>query len=288
MPDEPTSSTPATPAAAPAAVIPPGSSPTPAPTTSSAQIPGTSTTFNVNLPAGTPTPAAAPSPTTPATPAPAGPVTVTLPWEQIQALQASQTRLAQLEAEQRQRDHEVQQREAQLLAETGKVKEALEMLRKQSDEQVNAERVAKAKVEERTQRYALQGELARTLASHSLVEGAAEQLTRLWQHEFQVEPQGDTYQVRTPTFQTVAAFVAEKLQQSPFTNFVRANNPGGGAGTNQAASQTIPTPTATQTQAGPVINNLGDALLENLKAAGIGQYGDSTKKNQGFGLKRVS
>ncbi len=286
MPDE-TPNTPATPAAAPAAVIPPGSSPTPAPApaTGTTQVPGTSTTFNVNLPAGTPTPATTPPPT-PATPA--GPVTVTLPWDQIQALQAAQTRLATLEAEQRQRDHDVQQREAQLLAETGKVKEALEMLRKQSDDQVNAERVAKAKVEERTQRYALDGELARTLASQPLVPGGAEQLTQLWRHQFQVEAQGDTYAVRTPTFETVQAFVARNLAMPEYAHFVRAQNPGGGTGGGNLGSQTIPTPTTTAAPQAPVINNLGDALLENLKAAGVGQYGNPGVKSQGFGLKRVS
>ncbi len=249
--------------------------------------PATPTTFNFNLPAGTvPTPA--PSPT--ATPAPAGPTTVSIPLTDLQAFTAAQARLSQMEADNRQRELASQQREAQLLADTGKVQEALVLLRKQSDEQVNAERLSKAQVEERAKRYALDGELARTLASQPLVPGGAEQLTQLWRNQFAVEPQGDTYAVRTPTFESVEAFVTRNLAQPNYAHFVRAQNPTGGTGAPQGGALSTPTPAANILSDAPVQpRNLGEALLLQMKENARKPIGSSaTDVGQSFGLRRTS
>jgi len=157
------------------------------------------------------TPAAAAVAATPAaaTPAvPAQPQTVTIPLEQLQTFTAIQARLAQIEADNRKREEQVQAEHATILAKKGEVENALNLVRQQSEQQLANERAARAQVEERAKRYALDGEVSRVLASQPLVPGGAEQLTRLWRSEFQVEPQGDSFSVRTPTFQSVGDFVS--------------------------------------------------------------------------------
>ena len=66
------------------------------------------------------------------------------------------------------------------------------------------------------------------LASQPLVPGGAEQLTQLWRNQFVVEPQGDSFTVRTPTFQSVGDFVQAQLARPEYAHFIRASNPGGG------------------------------------------------------------
>jgi hypothetical protein len=129
------------------------------------------------------------------------PQTVTIPLEQLQTFTSIQARLAQIEADNRQREQQAQQEQAAILAKKGEVENALNLLRQQSEQQLANERAARAAVEDRAKRYALDGEVSRVLASHPLVPGGAEQLTQLFRGQFVVEPQGDSFQVRTPTFQ---------------------------------------------------------------------------------------
>ena len=139
------------------------------------------------------------------------PQTVTIPLEQLQTFTSIQARLAQIEAEQRSRESGGPAGAGGDLAKKGEVENALNLLRQQSEQQLANERAARAAVEERAKRYALDGEVSRVLASQPLVPGGAEQLTQLWRIEFIVEPQGDSFAVRTPTFQSVGDFVAAQL-----------------------------------------------------------------------------
>ncbi len=116
------------------------------------------------------------------------------------------------------------------MAQKGEVEEALRILREQSEQQVQAERARFTQVEERAKRYALDGELSRALAACNLVPGGAEQLTQLWRNQFLVDAQGDSFAVRTPTFQSVGDFVHQQLARPEYAHFVRAQNPGGGTG----------------------------------------------------------
>ena len=166
--------------------------------------------------------------------------TVTIPLEQIQAFTNMQARLAQLESEQRSREQTAQQEQARILAQKGEVENALRMLRDQSEQQVQSERARLAQLEERAKRYALDGELSRALAACNLVPGGAEQLTQLWRNQFMVESQGDSFAVRTPTFQSVGEYVSQQLARTEYSHFVRAQNPGGGTGGVQPQAQTPP------------------------------------------------
>ena len=169
---------------------------------------------------GGPAPASAP-------PAATTQQTVSIPLEQLQAFTSIQARLAEMEAAQRAQQEATRQEQARILAQKGEVENALRMLRDQSEQTLSAERQKFAQVEERAKRYALDGEVSRTLAAHNLVPGGAEQLAHLWRSQFVVDAQGESFAVRTPTFQTVGEFVSQQLARPEYAHFLRASNPGG-------------------------------------------------------------
>jgi hypothetical protein len=224
-------------------------------------------------PAAPPAPAAAAPSAAPAAPlaapapAPAPqPQTVTIPLEQLQTFTSVQARLAQLEAEQRSRDEAARAEQVKLMAAKGEIENALRLQREEAQKQLDTERSSRAALEERAKRYALDGELSRVLASQPLVPGGAEQLTQLWRNQFTVEPQGDSFNVRTPTFQSVGDFVKAKLGAPEYSHFIRANNPGGGTA-GGAASGALAQPTAPANQAAPVEpKNFGEAIVMQVKA----------------------
>lgn len=191
-------------------------------------------------PAAAPATVAAPAATAPL---PTQPQTVTIPLEQLQTFTSIQARLAQVEAEQRTRDDASRVEQVKLLAQKGEIENALRVQREQAETQLNSERSQRAAIEERAKRYALDGELSRVLASQPLVPGGAEQLTQLWRNQFTVEAQGDSFTVRTPTFQSVNDFVAGQLANPHYAHFIRSTNQGGTAGTT-GAHQADPTPPA--------------------------------------------
>jgi hypothetical protein len=191
---------------------------------------------------------------------PAQPQTVTIPLEQLQTFTSVQARLAQMETEQRGRDEAARAEQIKLLAQKGEIENALRIQREEAQKQLEIERASRCAVEERAKRYALEGEVSRVLASAPLVPGGAEQLTQLWRNQFVVEPQGDSFTVRTPTFQSVGDFVAAQLARPEYSHFLRASNPGGGtAGTTGAhqAAPTAPTNPALPTQP----KNFGEAII---------------------------
>ena len=212
-----------------------------------------------------------PSTLTPATaatvvstpPAPVSAQTVTIPLEQLQTFTSIQARLAQVEAEQRQRDDAARVEQVKLLAQKGEIENALRIQREQAEQQLNAERSHRATIEERAKRYALDGELTRVLSSQPLVPGGAEQLTQLWRNQFTVEAQGDSFAVRTPTFQSVQDFVATQLAMPTYAHFIRSTNAGGTAGTT-GGNLSAPTPPANQT--GPAApKTLGEAVILHMQ-----------------------
>jgi hypothetical protein len=229
--------------------------------------------------------ATAPAPASPASPVTATTQqTVTIPLEQIQAFTSMQARLAQLESEQRSREQAAQQEQARILAEQGKLQDALRMLRDQSEQQVQAERARMAQVEERAKRYALDGELSRSLAACNLVSGGAEQLTQLWRNQFIVEAQGDSFAVRTPTFQSVGEFVAQQLARAEYSHFVRAQNPGGGTGGVLPSAQSPPGTPANPAQP-PQPKNMGEAVILHMQGMQRAQGDPRSNMSLAMGLK---
>ena len=173
--------------------------------------------------------AAATPPATPPPATPAQPQTVTIPLEQLQTFTSVQARLAQMEADQRSRDEAARAEQVKLLAAEGRDrKRPADSARRGAEDSSTPSGQSRAAVEERAKRYALDGEVSRVLASQPLVPGGAEQLTQLWRNQFVVEPQGDSFTVRTPTFQSVGDFVAAQLARPEYAHFIRASNPGGG------------------------------------------------------------
>jgi hypothetical protein len=219
-------------------------------------------------PAQAPPPAAAP--VLAAAPAPPPAATVTIPMSQLEALVATQGRIAQLEAEQRQREQAAREKEIQLLTEKGQAVEAVKSLREQKDAELKAISDAKLQLADRAKRYALEGELSRVLAAKPLHEHAAGQLTQLWRGAFQVAEEGESFTVRTPTFQTVEQFVTGELAKPEFAHFLRAQNPGGGTGAAQTGVQGaplgVPEPAKEYKNYGEYLK---DQIIEKQKATGM-------------------
>jgi hypothetical protein len=214
------------------------------------------------------------------------PQTVTIPLDQLQTFTAIQARLAQVEAEQRQRDDAVRVEQVKLLAQKGEIENALRIQREQAEHQLNAERSQRAAIEERAKRYALDGELSRVLASQPLVPGGAEQLTQLWRNQFTVDAQGDSFAVRTPTFQSVNDFVASQLAQPHYAHFIRSSNQGGTAGTT-GAHQADPTPPV-HPAAPPPPRTLGEAVILHMQSIkGNANSDPRLDLGQPMGLRRA-
>ena len=189
--------------------------------------------------------------------------TVTIPLEQLQTFTSIQARLAQVEAEQRTREEAARAEQVKLLAAKGQIEEALRAQQEDSRRQIDTERAQRAAVEERAKRYALEGELSRVLASQPLVPGGAEQLTHLWRNQFTVEPQGDSFQVRTPTFQSVNDFESGQLGRPEYAHFIQARNPAGGSAGLTGAHVTTPTPGPPAAPVEP--KNFGEAIILQMR-----------------------
>ena len=192
------------------------------------------------------------------------PQTVAIPLEQLNAFTAMQVRLAEVEEEQHHRDEAARTEQVRILAAKGQVEEALRAQREQADRDLQAERMSRIEIEERAKRYALDGELARTLASQPLVAGGAEQLTQLWRDQFLVEPQGNSFTVRTQDFRSVGDFITAQLARPEYSHFLRAQNPRGGTGGGTSVQSTQTSPANSAPQVEP--KNMSEAVLMQIAA----------------------
>lgn len=230
-----------------------------------------------------PTPPATPPAAPP--PAPAPPQTVTIPLEQLQVFTATQARLAQVEQEQRQRDADAQREKADLLVKKGEIESAMKLLREQTESQVNAEKARFAALEERAKRTARDRELALALAAQPLASpAAAQQLTTLFRDEFNVEEQGGSFVVRTPTFQSVKDFIAQQLARPEYAHFVKAGTQGGTAGAT-GGHQDRPTPQGQQPEPP---KNMGEEVVAFMKQQKAAAGDPRTNMALPMGLKRVA
>jgi hypothetical protein len=193
--------------------------------------------------------------------------TVTIPLEQLQAFTSVQARLAQMEADQRARDEAARAELVKAMAAKGQIEEALRTVRDQAQKDLETERRRLAQAEERAKRYALEGQLAQALATQPLVTGGAEQLAELWCNKFIVEPQGETFNVRTPDYQPVSAWITAQLGRPEFAHFLRAKNPDGGTLGGPPRTQGTPTGPTSAATAMDQPRNMGEAIA--LKMAGV-------------------
>lgn len=221
------------------------------------QVPGQPNVVNVHYQ----------NPTGTITPAPAGPAPLpTTVIEQLQAYGALQARVAQMEAESRSREDAARAEHAKILIAKGHAEDALNLTREQAKKDLDAAIAQKAQTEERAKRHVLTGTLAQELARHNLVPGGAEQLTKIWQENFVVEPKGESFEVRTTDYQQVGTFIGAMLGRPEFTHYLRATTAGGvGA---PGASASAPTPTSTQNvSTASEGKDIGEALIaKTLKA----------------------
>lgn len=247
---------------------------------------------------------AAAAPVAQAPPAPVTPAKVEIPLDQLNALYAVQTRLAQFEKQQAEKEAAAQQEHIKILAQKGQIEDALKMAREESEKAIQAERAKQVQTEDRAKKYALDGELGRALSSHQLVTGGAEHLTTLLRNDFTVEARGDSFEVRSKDYKSVGDYIGAMLGRPEYSCFVRAQNPAGGVGANPGTSQTAPTPTAPAVAVPVEAKNLGHAIALNYSRpnsidgrfmgeskVAVGDDGREIVKAQaaaGFGLRPLS
>ena len=195
----------------------------------------------------------------------ASPQIVTISLEQLNAFNSMQARLARVEEEQAKREEAAREEQVKTLAGKGQVEEALRTQREEAQRAIENERMQRVQVEERAKRYALEGELARALANQPLVSGGAEQLTQLLRDQLVVEPQGNSFTVRTQDFRSVGDYIGAILGRPEYAHFLRAQNPSGGtgAGTGVQATQTSPMNQTGQREP----KNFSEAVIMQMSAA---------------------
>lgn len=213
----------------------------------------------------TATPTATPTPTPAPVPVALPPTTVSIPADQLQNFLGLQSRIAQLETENRTREAAAADERVRILTEKNDAVNAVKTVREQHAIDLKAANDARVSIEDSAKRYALDGAISRVLAAAPLTEGSAEQLTQLWRGEFQVHPENGTFTVRTATFQTVEQFVAEKLALPAFAKFVRANHPAGGLAGTTGAHHAGPTPGHQMPEGAP--RTLDEAIRLHVAAA---------------------
>jgi hypothetical protein len=217
------------------------------------------------------------------------PVGITLTPEEWTAYSSTQARVAHLEDLERKRLADAQAAEVKALQAKGQIEQAFNLQREQARLEIEAERNKLKATEDRAKRYALDGELARALAVQPLVEGGNEQLSALWRSHFTVEPQGDTYVVRTPDMQPVGQWIAAQLAQPKFSHFLRPQNPNGGTQGGAQGAQGTPTPAAQGAGAVDTSKmNLSEAVLLTVAAREKNGADPRLTPTLGFGLRPVA
>jgi hypothetical protein len=213
----------------------------------------------------TATSTATPTSTPAAVQAPAQPQTVTIPVEQLQMFTSVQARLAQMEADQRQRDETARTAQIKLIADKDGIERALNEQREDARKQIAEANAARTVTEERAKRHAVKSELVTHLSGYNLVPDGLEQLTELFSKHLAVDPRGESFAVTGPNYQPVKDFIAEKLGSNGYAHFVRASNPNGGtAGGGSSGAASTPTPSATATQEPPP-KNFGEAIVRQMQ-----------------------
>jgi hypothetical protein len=224
-------------------------------------------------------PVAGPPPVA-ATQAPA-PVAITLTPEQWTAYTASQTRISELEAAERTRVAASQSAEIEALQAKGRITDAFNLQRANYEATLAEERKTIAAIEGRSKRYALDGELARALASHPLVAGGAAQLTQLLRDEFTVEGRGDSIVVQSKDFRSVAAFI-DAVLPSKFSHFLVARNPLGGTAGSTGTQSSPTAPAQGSTPEAP--KTLMEGILRQMAEASSGTKDARTDLSVPFGF----
>jgi len=213
--------------------------------------------------------------------------TVTIPLEQLQVFTSIQARLAQMETDQKTRDESARAELVKTMAAKGQVEEALRTQREQAQKDIDAERVKHSQLEERAKRYALDGQLTAALAAQPLVSGGAEQLTQLWRSQFIVEPQGDTFNVRTQDFQPVGSWIAAQLGRPEYAHFLRAQNPAGGTA-GGTGTQSAPTTPGNPVTGNEQPKNMSEAVMMTMAARTKNESDLRLTPTLGMGLRPLA
>jgi hypothetical protein len=198
------------------------------------------------------------------------PATVLVPVAQLAQMQADQAAVQQMLA---QKELEATASAIRATAASGQV----EQLARTHRQELETERQRAANV-------AKQAELTQVLARQDLVPSAVGQLSQLWSNSLIAEPQGNSFAVRTSTYQDVPTFVQEQLSKPEYAHY--RNNLPTSAPVNRPSQPGQPATTTVAEEP----KNLGAALVANFQAqkqardSQIAATHSSADMSQSFGL----
>jgi hypothetical protein len=195
---------------------------------------------------GTPTPEATPpSPATPPAPppspaAPVPPQTISLPYEEYQRLSKIQEELGKFQATAAQAERDKIQALADQKAGEGQWKSAADLMRTTHAAELAAQAAATAEAERRARTFAKQSALMAELAGRPLLPGVAKQLASLIHAPLDAYPDGESFTVRTSTFQDVKTYLDTELARPEYAHFLAAGSRGGAGGGGGTQGPTVP------------------------------------------------
>lgn len=274
---------------APAAPAAPA--PVAAPAAPTAGQPGPAPVVNYHIAAPAPAPAGTIAPA-PVAPAAATQQTVTLPLEQLQALMSMQARLADMESAQRAQQEAAQREQAALLMQKGQLEEGLRLLREQSEQQIKTVQDSLTQTRSQASNYAIDVEVARAMAGHVF---ANDKARRAFESEVRselvAEAHGNTFAVRTPTFQSATDLVNGKLANPEYAFLLAPKGvvpaaPAAPASSGAYAGPTSPANTPPPPPEEP--RNLGRDIIRQHKHNVAARTVDSDPRldpGQSFGLR---
>lgn len=224
-----------------------------------------------------PHPVAAPAPVQPTlvaaatlTPPPA-PTAVAVPMEEFLRFQEDRRIRLEQAAVQERLEREAAEAKAHHLAKTGEWEKGFAKQKEDYQSQLTKAEQNLAVTEARVKKYVTDSHLAMAMNGYEFTSpAAAQQFANLIRNELIAESQGDSYVVRTPTFESPAQLVATKRQHPDYLHFFKASTQGGTQGGPSSAAVQPPAPA--QPEPPPQPKNFGEAIMFDIQAMrrGIG------------------
>lgn len=193
-----------------------------------------------------------------APPVPGKPQAVTVPYEQFERFLAAELSAKEAERRDKERAAEAERMKAEAQIKQGQAEKAVETIREQHTRELADERKAKDEISERSKKFVRDKELAVACAGLPFVSPfAAKQFLAMVGPRLEAYPEGETFTVRTATFQSPEQLIAEARNDPQYAHFFAASTTGGAKPAN--SNLTAPTPPAATNGEGP--KNLGEAIL---------------------------
>jgi len=218
------------------------------------------------------------------TPPPA-PTAVAVPMEEFLRFQEDRRIRLEQAAVQERLEREAAEAKAHHLAKTGEWEKGFAKQKEDYQSQLTKAEQNLAVTEARVKKYVTDSHLAMAMNGYEFTSpAAAQQFANLIRNELIAESQGDSYVVRTPTFESPAQLVAAKRQHPDYLHFFKASTQGGTANGPSSAAVQPPEPKAPEPPPQP--KNFGEAIMFDIRAMQQGGGGGDPRMNPKMSMLR--